>query len=88
MASSLYHLLAARIGNGYATAKSSHLFRDFINGSAHVAITENDILVRFQKRAHNPLLMAAGFHETDVDLWLGTKPRFRSARSACVNLMN
>jgi hypothetical protein len=48
---SKYHLLAARIGNGYATAKSAHLFRDFINGSAHVAITENHILVRFQKRA-------------------------------------
>ncbi len=74
MASSLYHLLAARIGNGYATAKSSHLFRDFINGSAHVTITQNDILVRFQKRAHNPLLMAAGFHETDVRIpWLGNK---------------
>ncbi len=74
MASSLYHLLAARIGNGYATAKSAHLFRDFINGSAHIAITEHDILVRFQKRAHNPLLMAAGFHETEVRIpWLANK---------------
>jgi len=74
MASSLYHLLAARIGNGYTTAKSSHLFRDFINASAHIAITESHILVRFQKRAHNPLLMAAGFHEKDVQIpWLGNK---------------
>jgi len=74
MASSLYHLLAARIGNGYTTAKSSHLFRDFINASAHIAITESHILVRFQKRAHNPLLMAAGFHEKDVPIpWLGNK---------------
>ncbi len=74
MASSLYHLLAARIGNGYTTAKSSHLFRDFINASAHIAITESHILVRFQKRAHNPLLLAAGFHEKDVPIpWLGNK---------------
>jgi hypothetical protein len=74
MASSLYHLLAARIGNGYATAKSAHLFRDFLNGSAHIAITETEILVRFQKRAHNPLLMAAGFHQTEVPIpWLGNK---------------
>jgi len=74
MASSLYHLLAARIGHGYTTAKSSHLFRDFINASAHIAITESHILVRFQKRAHNPLLMAAGFHEEEVRIpWLGNK---------------
>jgi hypothetical protein len=30
MASSLYRLLACRIGNGYDHAKSRHLFRDFV----------------------------------------------------------
>ena len=29
MASSLYRLLAVRVGNGYEAAKSRHLFRDF-----------------------------------------------------------
>ena len=38
MASSLYRLLAARIGNGYESAKSRHLFRDFIDASAGVTI--------------------------------------------------
>jgi hypothetical protein len=74
MASSLYRLLGERIGNGYATAKSQHLFRDFINAVAHVSLTEQDIQVRFQKRAHNPLLMAAGFAPTDQPIpWLGKK---------------
>ena len=74
MASSLYRLLAARIGRGYQTAKSQHVFRDFIDATASVRITEDEILVRFQKRAHNPLLIAAGFHETDIRVpWLGGK---------------
>src|ERR1039458_8587935 len=55
MASSFYRLLGEKIGNGYATAKSQHIFRDFINAVANVMITEREIQVRFQKRAHNPL---------------------------------
>jgi hypothetical protein len=74
MASSLYRLLAVRIGNGYESAKSRHLFRDFIDASAKVTITEGEIAVKFQKRAHNPLLVAAGFDKTDGAVpWLGNK---------------
>jgi hypothetical protein len=74
MASSLYRLLAVRIGHGYEAAKSRHLFRDLIDASAEIAITEGEIVVRFQKRAHNPLLIAAGFDRTDeVIPWLGRK---------------
>jgi hypothetical protein len=74
MASSLYRLLAVRIGNGYEVAKSRHLFRDFIDASAEVSITGGDVVVRYQKRAHNPLLVSAGFDKTDVAIpWLGGK---------------
>ena len=74
MASSLYRLFGARIGNGYATAKSSHIFRDFIDASADIAITEDALQVRFQKRAHNPLLLAAGLQDTDIPIpWLDNK---------------
>jgi hypothetical protein len=74
MASSLYRLLAVRIGNRYEVAKSRHLFRDFVDASAEISITEGEIVVRFQKRAHNPLLLAAGFDKTDEVLpWLGRK---------------
>ncbi len=74
MASCLYRLLACRIGNGYEKAKSRHLFRDFIDATAAVTITDKDIAVRFQRRAHNPLLLAAGFDKTDVKIpWLGGK---------------
>ena len=74
MASSLYRMLGGRIGHGYETAKSRHLFRDFIDAPATVTLRETDVVVRFQKRAHNPLLLAAGFDKTQVKVpWLGDK---------------
>lgn len=74
MASSLYRLLGTRIGQGYEVAKSRHLFRDFIDATAVIRVTDKEVVVRFQKRAHNPLLLAAGFAQTDVSIpWLGKK---------------
>jgi hypothetical protein len=74
MASSLYRLLAVRVGNGYETSKSRQLFLDFINASADITITEEDVVVKFQKRAHNPLLVAAGFDKMGIAVpWLGGK---------------
>jgi hypothetical protein len=74
MASSLYRLLASRIRRGYETAKSRHLFRDFVDATATVEIDTRDITVYFQKRAHNPLLVAAGYADTKARVpWLGGK---------------
>jgi transposase len=74
MASSLYRLLAVRVGNGYETVKSRHLFLDLIDATADITITEAQVVVKFQKRAHNPLLIAAGFDKTNVVIpWLGGK---------------
>ena len=74
MASSLYRLLGSRLGHGYETAKARHLFRDFIEAAAGVTMTATDLEVRFQKRAHNPLLLAAEFDRIDVRVpWLGHK---------------
>jgi len=75
MASSLYRYLGQRIGHGYEKAKSRHLFRDFIDATASVNVGEREISVRFQKRAHNPLLLAAGLDKAGVRIpWLGNKP--------------
>jgi hypothetical protein len=74
MASSLYRLLGARLAQGYEIAKSKHIFRDFVNATAHVTISEKEITVHMQKRAHNPHLIAAGFHQTHVPVpWLAGK---------------
>jgi hypothetical protein len=74
MASSLYRLLGAQIGRGYAEAKGRHIFRDFIDAVGLLTLTEDERIVRYQKRAHNPLLIAAGFANTNVPIpWLGGK---------------
>jgi hypothetical protein len=79
MGSSLYRLLARQIGNGYENAKASTVFRNFIEATAHVMITEREIVVSFQKRANNPLLLAAGFGKTDKPVpWLkGRRLKFQ-----------
>jgi len=74
MASSLYRLLGTKIGNGYQNAKSRHLFRDFVDATALVSISEQNIEVKFQKRAHNPYLISVGFGQTETAIpWLGGK---------------
>jgi transposase len=74
MASSLYRLLGTEIGQGYPMATSRHLFRDFIEATAQVQILEKEIVVQFQKRAHNPLLLAVGFDKKNLLVpWLGGK---------------
>ena len=74
MGSSLYRMLGARIGGLYATAESRHLFRDFVEASARVSLTDKAVHVQFGKRAHNPLLLNAGFAKTDVAVpWWGDR---------------
>jgi hypothetical protein len=74
MASSLYRLLALKVKNGYQRAHSRHIFRDFIDATAQVIIEKSELEIRFQKRAHNPLLMAAGFDQLRPPIpWLGNK---------------
>jgi hypothetical protein len=59
---------------GYEHAKSRHLFRDFVDATAAVTITGSEIQVRYHKRAHNPLLVAARFSGADAVIpWLGGK---------------
>jgi hypothetical protein len=74
MASSLYRLLGSKVGNGYQRAKSRHIFRDLVDASATITIADQDITIRFQKRAHNPLLIAAGLEKIDLPIpWLRKK---------------
>jgi hypothetical protein len=75
MAGSLYRLLGTKVGRGYERARSRHIFRDLVDATATVSISPREITVRYQKRAHNPLLIAAGFDkiETAVPGWEGRK---------------
>lgn len=74
MGSSLYRLLGLELGQGYESAKSRTLFRDFVDAHATVDIGVKEVTVRFQKRAHNPLLLKAGFDKKHPAIpWFGNK---------------
>jgi hypothetical protein len=74
IASSLYRILGVQIGQGYERAKSRTLFRDFVDATATVDISAEAITVRFQKRAHNPLLLNGSFDKKQVKVpWLDNR---------------
>ena len=77
MASSLYRLLASKIGGSYATAKSRRIFRDFVDTTANVEVSDAEVTVRLGKRAHNPLLLEAGFADRPIEVpwWEGRRLR-------------
>jgi transposase len=71
LADLLYRRLADRL-KGFAQAGPSKLFRKFVDTSGVVEITAKGIIVRLNKRAHNPLLKEAGLTQpTRTVPWLG-----------------
>ena len=72
MASALYHLLGRRFGQGHATSTPRTLFRKLVRASATVEITADAIVVKLGRRAHNPLLLNAGYADTPLP-WLDNR---------------
>ncbi|WP_176226820.1 hypothetical protein [Candidatus Hakubella thermalkaliphila] len=54
MASSLYRLMALKIGNGYENAKSRHIFRDFIDATANIKIHQKRYSGQIPKTGPQP----------------------------------
>ncbi len=74
LASGLYRLMARRM-RGYDDAQARQIFRDLIDMPADVAITENEIRVRFHRRAHLPIVLASGLFDKPVDVpWWNGRP--------------
>ena len=74
MASSLYRLMADRIGREYARAQAKQLFRNLLDVSATVTVGDADVVVTLDKRAHNPYLVASGLTDQPTPMpWFGGK---------------
>jgi hypothetical protein len=74
MAGSLYRLMAQRIGREYARAQPKRVFRNLLDLSARVDIEPDRVVVTFDKRAHNPYLVASGLADTLTPMpWFGGK---------------
>jgi hypothetical protein len=76
LASCLYRMMARRM-RGYDDAQARQIFRDLIDMPADVAITENEIRVRFHRRAHLPIVLASGLIDKPVTVpwWNGRRLR-------------
>jgi len=75
MASSLYRLLAEKIGTGYSHAQAKKLFRNLLDVSATVTIEADRVVVALDKRAHNPYLVKSRLADTPTPMsWFGGKP--------------
>ena len=72
IASGLYRRLARRM-RGYADAQARQVFRDLIDMPADVHITEQQVEVRFHRRAHLPIVIASGLLDQPVQVpwWNG-----------------
>jgi hypothetical protein len=71
LASGLYRLMARRM-RGYDDAQARQIFRDLIDMPADVAITDNEIRVRFHRRAHLPIVLASGLFDKPIKVpWWG-----------------
>ena len=72
LASGLYRLLARRM-RGYSDAQARRIFRDLVDIPADVTVTPEEIVVRFHRRAHLPIVVASGLLNTPVAIpwWRG-----------------
>jgi len=74
MASSLYRLMAQRIGREYEHAQPKTIFRNLLDLSARVDIETDRVVVSIDKRAHNPYLVASGLADQPARMpWFGNK---------------
>jgi hypothetical protein len=74
MASSLYRIMAHRIGREYTHSQAKTVFRNLLDLSGKVEITANSVVVTLDKRAHNPYLVASGLTSQSTPMsWFGNK---------------
>lgn len=74
MASSLYRLMAERVGREYLHAQPKRIFRNLLDVSARIDIDDTHVTVTFDKRAHNPYLVASGLADRPTPMpWFGDK---------------
>jgi hypothetical protein len=66
--------MAGKIGREYERSQAKKIFRNMLDVSANVVITDDEVIVTPDKRAHNPYLVASGLADTPTPMpWFGNK---------------
>jgi hypothetical protein len=77
MASTLYRLLAEKIGGLYRHAEAKTIFQQLLDVSADVSVEEQQVVVTLHKRSHNPYLVASRLADQPTPMpWFGNKQLF------------
>jgi hypothetical protein len=73
-ASSLYRMMAQRMGREYSHCQAKTVFRNLLDLSGKVEVTATSVVVTLDKRAHNPYLVASGLADQPTTMpWFGDK---------------
>jgi len=77
LASGLYRSMANCM-RGYDDARARLIFRDLIDMTANVGITQREVTVRFHRGAHHPIVLASDLFKKSVRVpwWNGLPLRF------------
>jgi len=74
IASAVYRLFAQPL-RGYERAQARQLFCRFLDTTARVTITEQEVTVHLPRRAHNPILLDAGLFGAPAPIpWWDGRP--------------
>jgi hypothetical protein len=74
MASSLFRLLATKVGGTYQHAQAKTLFHNLLDVSATITIDAKQVMVTLDKHSHNPFLAKAGLADDPTPMpWFGNK---------------
>jgi hypothetical protein len=74
IASALYRSLARRM-RGYADSQARQIFRDLVDMPAEVRISDQEVCVKFHRRAHLPIIIASGLLDQPVPVpWWNAVP--------------
>ena len=74
MVSTLYRMLGRRIEGGMEAAKTKTMFHKLVRTSATLHITDEEVIVRLNRRANNPRLINAGYAASRTPVpWLANR---------------
>jgi hypothetical protein len=74
IANGCYRWLSSRL-RGFERAKPKQLYRRFVETGGVVEVQNDRLVVRFEKRSHNPLLREAALDQNCLPIpWLGGRP--------------
>jgi hypothetical protein len=70
IADTLYSMLAQKL-RGFEDCDAPKIYRNFVRGKGKITVKENELIITYPKRAHNPILRSVPWNRLPDSLsWL------------------